>query len=1001
MSSPGDRVAPELRARGVTAREAEVLLAVAERLTNPEIAARLVISVRTVETHVGALMAKLGASSRLALTELGRTLGAGWVASAAVPRALAATRHAPFVGREAELGRLHRTWTAACAGQPQVALVCGEAGIGTTRLAAELAAEVHPTGALVLYGRCDETLAVPFDAVAEAVGAYLEAIPTEAIRAQAGAFLPELARLVPSLRARLPELSDPRSGGSEANRHALFETVRTMLEHASGAAPVLVILDDLHWAGEPTLLLIRHLARAASRARVLVLGTYRDTEPGPLLPGVLGDLRRDTGALTRVSLAGLAAAELDALVRATAGAHPEPDRLVHTVQTGSNGNPFFAVQLLDHLMESAARPAHEILVPEAVREVVVRRVARLAEPVGRALRVAAVLGAEFDVDLLGQVCGLDPEELLDALDAALAARLVVETAQPGRTAFVHALVRRTLLEQLSGARRRHLFASAAGALERLPPEQVRVRAAEIAHHLLAAADESKAPRALHHLVVAAETAIGSAAFEDALAHLERAGRLAAPSDHHRRGSLAFARGRSLRSLGRFAEAIEAWDDARVEFSAAGDRDGTARAGLAKGMDLMHHGDLEPARETLVQALEVVGPQAGEGRAHLLSGIGLLDAMVGNLVSGDAEFAAAAEVAATLANPAVSAAVDVARCVACHGSMRAAEVVESGLRAARTLRAAGDLWALTDALCVTGWNLIGQGRFAESDEVFDEFVPLAHRVAHPWALFIEHRGAGQREFCRSGDLAQLTATAQADIDVGNLTVGGQWNAWAYGWLGTAHFLGGDWPAAEHWLRLGVETASLPAFDGCCTASLFLFLAHTGCRADALAILERHRGELPRPGRPNNIGSWALLFAFTDGLHVLGEQVQQAGWYSTILEALADTGSVMPLFAPGQLVQRVAGVAAAAERDWDAAEAHFAIALAQADELPHRFEQLETRRCYAAMLAERGARGDAELRHRLLREAADGYGRLLMPAHRDLTLRHLAAAEPRNEPLHLTR
>ncbi|MBV9337946.1 MAG: AAA family ATPase, partial [Solirubrobacterales bacterium] len=200
-----------------------------------------------------------------------------------------------FVGRQAEIDVLADAWRLALKGSLRTALLAGEPGIGKTRLAAELARRAHAEGAVVLFGRCDEDLGVPFQPFSEALRAYVQACPAAELAIQAGGRAGELARLVPELDERLLGARPTSSGDPEEQRDRLFDAVSSLLAGASHARPVLLVLDDLHWAARPTLLMLRHLLRSREPMRLLVLGTYRDTELDRAHPlaQVLADLRRE------------------------------------------------------------------------------------------------------------------------------------------------------------------------------------------------------------------------------------------------------------------------------------------------------------------------------------------------------------------------------------------------------------------------------------------------------------------------------------------------------------------------------------------------------------------------------------------------------------------------------------------------------------------------------------------------------------------------------------
>ncbi|MGH9004454.1 MAG: ATP-binding protein, partial [Acidimicrobiia bacterium] len=259
-----------------------------------------------------------------------------------------------FVGRDTELERLGQLWKEAAAGGLRVALLAGEPGVGKTRMAAELAVRVHDEGAMVLAGRCDEDLGVPYQPFVEALRHFAD--HATALSERLGRYGGELTRLVPELNERVPGLPAPLRSDPETERYRLFDGVAAWLAAASADEPVLLVLDDLQWAAKPTLLLLRHVVRAGG-GRVLVVGTYRDTElthDHPLLE-VVPDLRRQ-GGVERLSLTGLDGAGVTTLVEQAAGRALDVAglALARAVYQETEGNPFFVREVLRHLAETGA-----------------------------------------------------------------------------------------------------------------------------------------------------------------------------------------------------------------------------------------------------------------------------------------------------------------------------------------------------------------------------------------------------------------------------------------------------------------------------------------------------------------------------------------------------------------------------------------------------------------------------------------------------------------------
>ncbi len=239
----------------------------------------------------------------------------------ALPQRLRELPASGYVGRVAERERLTELWAQASGGSLRLALISGEAGVGKTRLSTQLALQVHDDGATVLYGRCDEDLGVPYQPWGQALSYLVKEAPQKILNAHADRFGGDLARLVPALHDRSPDLSPPRESDPETERYLLYAAVTGLLEGAGEAEPLLLILDDLHWADQPTLSLLRHVVTAGVSMRVMVIGIYRDSDLSRHHPltALLADLHRDEGG-ERVRLTGLEPEDVLALMEASSGA---------------------------------------------------------------------------------------------------------------------------------------------------------------------------------------------------------------------------------------------------------------------------------------------------------------------------------------------------------------------------------------------------------------------------------------------------------------------------------------------------------------------------------------------------------------------------------------------------------------------------------------------------------------------------------------------------------
>src|SRR6185437_8941674 len=257
----------------------------------------------------------------------------------------------PFVGRGHELGRLFSAWQTTLAGGTNAVLIAGEPGVGKTRLDGEWSRQAYDQGALVIYGRCDEDLGAPYQPFAEALRSLVPCLAAKGLRGLRG--VESLLALVPGMTDVLPDLAAPTRADPDTERFALFDAVVALLALASAGAPVVVILDDLHWAAKPTLLLMRHLLRFGEHARVQIVGTYRSTDLDRSHPlaAMLADLHRSAvpGTTNRIALSGL---DQDDVTTYVAEVGYDDEELARALAAVTGGNPFFLIEALRHVEES-------------------------------------------------------------------------------------------------------------------------------------------------------------------------------------------------------------------------------------------------------------------------------------------------------------------------------------------------------------------------------------------------------------------------------------------------------------------------------------------------------------------------------------------------------------------------------------------------------------------------------------------------------------------------
>jgi predicted ATPase len=484
-----------------------------------------------------------------------------------------------FIGREPELVALHAALAEATAGHGRIVLLAGEPGVGKTRLAQELAAYARQRGALVLVGRCYEGEgAPPFWPWVQMIRTYVMDCDPVRLRQEMGLGAADIAQVVPEVRERLPDLTAAPGVESEQARFRLFDSVTRFFQAAARRQVQVLIVDDLHWADIPSLLLLQFVAREVREARVLVLGTYRDLglPRGHALLQALGEIVRVPGSQT-LSLRGLSEPEVARFLECR-GLHPfEP--LVTAVYQATEGNLFFITEVVRLLAQeeyqAAIRgPQSSIAIPQGVRAAVERRLQALSAECQQVLTLAAVMGREVDVAALESAGAmlrpsLTGERLLEVLEEAVAARIIAEVPQAvGRYSFTHALIRETLYAELSTARRVRLHRQIGGVLERLygttsephPSTSAGQALAELAYHFFQAAHGgSDVDKAVSYATRAGERAMAMLAYEAAASQYERALRALSfhsSLDEWQAGELLLALGEAYRKAGDGMQARE-------------------------------------------------------------------------------------------------------------------------------------------------------------------------------------------------------------------------------------------------------------------------------------------------------------------------------------------------------------------------------------------------------------------------------------------------------------
>jgi eukaryotic-like serine/threonine-protein kinase len=670
-----------------------------------------------------------------------------------------------FVGRERELERLREAVDAALGGRGSLQLLVGEPGIGKTRASEELATYAQVSGARVHWGRCREDEGAPsYWPWVQAVRSYVRDADPVALAWQLGGGAAEVAQLIPEVAEKL-DIEPATGSDTEEARFRLFDSVTSLLLAAARDRPLVIVLDDLHWADEPSLLLLRFAAREVASSGLLILGTYRDVELGRHHPlaRVLGEISGIEGS-ARIPLRGLGVGAVERYIEMTSGA-PSPGGLAEAVQEQTDGNPFFVGEVVRLLASEGKLTGEssvaELHIPQGVREVVGRRLDRLSETTNNALRVAAVIGRDFDEELVARVAEQSPEELMAAAKEAIDERLVTDLGG-GRYSFAHALVRDTLYEELSPPKRSALHERTGLALEEVCGANVDERLGELAHHFLAAAPRGDLAKAIDYAKRAGAQDMDQLAYEDAVdvygQALEVLELMEEPDEA--------LRCRLLLSLGGAEAKSARVADARAAFERAADSarrldDNDSLVGAAIGIALMSDaGRLDESLLALLdEALDRIGPERTARRAALLSAKSAEMYWVDNDVAESERLVdEAIEIAREIDSPSTLAAALQRKIFIPAGPdaprVRLAiadEMVKLGERC-------GDREAAVRGHAYRLWSLLELGDIAAADREIGTYVRLADELRMPEHTWFTAALRGMRALL-DGDIEEAERLAQ--------------------------------------------------------------------------------------------------------------------------------------------------------------------------------------------------------------------------------------------------
>ena len=908
--------------------------------------------------------------------------------SAAARSSAMPSRLTPFVARDAERASLRRLVDDALVGHGGLALVLGEPGVGKSRLVAEIGDEAQARGMRVLTGHCVEMSgAAPYLPYVEIIEQAISNPRSPlALREALGDVAPEIARIVPALRRAFPDIPPPIELPVELARRYVWNSFGEFLGRAARVQPLLLVLEDLHWTDESTAQLTEYLAPLLPEMPVLVLGTCREVEVDLYHPlsRVIGQLGRRR-LLERVTLRRLSFDGVRGMLQALAG-QPAPEQLVRVIYRETEGNPFFVEEVYLHLVESGAlldehgrvRPdlrLDEVSVPESIRLVLTQRLDRLTAPTREVLVAAAVSGRVFASDLVGDVAGAGQDELVEALDEAEQARLVLPGKVPGELMFSHELIRQTLLSGVAAVKRERLHLQAAKAISRRYSDNLDAHAGDLAYHLSHAGRYGDRASLVHYLTIAGERAYEAAAFDDAVGHFEKALSLMPNDDQLGHAQLLERLAMALRSVGRWQDALGTMNGALDRYQTLGQVEAIGRLGWAMVYQLVWTARFVEGVQVAQRTLAALGNTVSADKARLLSALAFAISVSGDYAAATATFNQARALAEQVGNERATA--DVLHMQTIHHFVYAefAEGIRVGLRAAATFERESALWDLCSVQAFVIFQDGNLGSREQATSLADKALGLAERLGHLGAAFMVLSDR-IRVAAMLGDLPQVEALGPQIVDIGERG-GLPWRYLGHLYLGLAAHRRGNAERAEAQLRNAVELEPMGAFAGQSAATLARHLAYYGRADEVRELFESARSKLPSLDRVNGIGSWSCLLNFVEAFCLCG-LTEEAAELSPLLDRVLELDNRWISY-DGRLARTRAGLAAVTARRWEEAERHLGIAREIAEQMHNRVELADLSRLHAQMLLDRGGAGDHERAAEMLQEALVAYRAFGMPTY----------------------
>lgn len=903
----------------------------------------------------------------------------------------------PLIGREKEMAQLAALLEDAAAGRGGLVLIGGEPGAGKTRLGEEALALGHARGMLPLAGHAYEERGAPFVTSTEILEQLVRAVPPDNLRNVLGPTAAEIALLLPELRRRLPDIPPAQDVPPEQQQRYLFNALLEMTERLAGAVPVVVLLDDMQWADESTMLLLEHLTPHLPRLRVLYVATYRDVaaDMGEPFQRALAHLTR-LDNITRIALRDLGRDEVATLL-AGLGRPDPPGSIVDVIHRETEGNPFFVQSVFRHLAEEGELfdaeggwrtdlDPESLAVPEGVRLVIGQRLKRLGGETQAILSQAAVMGLRFELGLVERASGQDGDAVVTAIEAAESAGLAFPASGPrsDRYEFSHALVRQTLLEALSAPRRQRLHRALADAMEAKRGDTSRYTA-DIARHLYDAGPLADPDRTRRFLFEAGQQASAAAAADEAVENYDKALELDSGLDDDEKARILYHRGVAWRGLKRWDDAARDWLEALPIFEHLGEGETVAR--ICWDLAYWHSwGNRMAEAEALCnRGLAAVGEAASVARCQLLAAFAMCAGERTKYATWETYIERAIAMAEQLGEERLLGGyILTGKQYLGQHWLKGGLHAETADRAIALMRRLGTPFELSTTLGASFPGYMANGRFDDVEKNYPE----------AYALGREHGDFGTEMHAQL--VWGIVQCYRGDVEAGcaRVTLVADWTREVdFAWKGPvlalqamACFWAGDWDRAREIADEMIAEPIEGTMAGMEASVRLLLLAYDGAPV-ARSLMDKLRPRLCVAGQENQIGAWHAGIATLEAAALLGLHDRCAALYDCAVQL--DQAGTHIVWGLG-LAEKHAAIAAAAGGHWDRADQHFDAATARAESIADRLGQAELLRWRAQARLWRGGDGDREQAAELAEAARDAYTAIGMKRHIGVAERLLKTA-----------